>query len=134
DFLRGNHPVTIPAHSEVTILLDQTFETMGYPVLKVTGGKGAKVKLTYAEALFDSTGGKGNRNEIKGKKIKGLHDIFYTDGGENRSFSSLWVRTWRYMQVKIHTQKEPLILDDIYGIFSAYPFKQEATFQSNDAS
>ncbi len=42
NFLLGNHPVTIPAHSDVTILLDQTFVTMGYPVLKVSGGKGAK--------------------------------------------------------------------------------------------
>src|SRR5699024_7061846 len=104
NFLLGNHPVTIPAHSDVTILLDQTFETMGYPVLKVSGGKGAKVKLTYAEALFDSTGRKGNRDEIKNKKIKGLYDIFYPDGGHNRVFSTLWVRTWRYIQIKISTK------------------------------
>src|SRR5699024_7863377 len=134
NFLLGNHPVTIPAHSDVTILLDQTFETMGYPVLKVRGGKGAKVKLTYAEALFDSTGRKGNRDEIKNKKIKGLYDIFYPDGGHNRVFSTLWVRTWRYIQIKISTKEEPLVLEDLYGIFSAYPFQQKVTFSCNDPS
>lgn len=134
NFLQGKHPVTIPAHSEVTLLLDQTFETVGYPMLKVSGGADAKIKVTYAEALFDSVGRKGNRNDIKGKTMKGLYDIFYPDGGSNRIFSTLWVRTWRYMQIEIKTQNNPLILNDIYGIFSAYPFEHKATFSSNDAS
>lgn len=134
DFLQGNAPVTIPAHVEVTLLLDQSYETIGYPVLKVSGGADAKIKLTYAEALFDKNGRKGNRNEIAGKTIRGLYDIFYPDGGENRSFSTLWVRTWRYLQIKIKTRDEPLKLEDIYGIFSAYPLEQKATFSSSDPS
>lgn len=133
-FLQGNNPVTIPAHSEVTFLLDQSFETIGYPVLKVSGGNGAKIKVTYAEALFDKDGRKGNRNVIEGKTIKGLYDIFYPDGGKDRAFTTLWVRTWRYMQLKIKTADQPLVLEDMYGIFSAYPFEHKATFSSNDPS
>ena len=38
-FLQGNHPITIPANTTKTILIDQAFETVGYPVLKVSGGK-----------------------------------------------------------------------------------------------
>ncbi len=134
DFLSGKNPVIIPAHSEVTILLDQSFETVGYPVLTVSGGAGSKIKLTYAEALFDEEGRKGNRDKIKGKKIKGLYDIFYPDGGENRRFSTLWIRTWRYMQVKVKTAEKPLKLEDVYGIYSTYPFRHKATFTSNDSS
>lgn len=133
-FLQGKQAVTIPPHTEVTVLLDQSFETVGYPVLKVSGGKGAEIKLTYAEALFDNKGRKGNRNEVEGKSIRGLYDIFYTDGGKDRDFSPLWVRTWRYIQLDVKTQDDPLKLDDMYGIFSAYPFDHKATFTSNDPS
>jgi hypothetical protein len=66
--------------------------------------------------------------------MKGLYDIFYPDGGKDRSFSPLWIRTWRYVQLEIVTKDEPLHLDDLYGIFTAYPFEQKATFTSSDAS
>jgi hypothetical protein len=133
-FLKGNAPLIIPAHSHQKILIDQSFETVGYPVLKVSRGKNSTVKLTYAEALFDKDGRKGNRNEIDGKTIKGLFDIFYPDGDNNRSFSPLWTRTWRYLQLDIETGEEPLVIDDLYGITSGYPFVQTATFSSNDSS
>ena len=133
-FLKGNVPLIIPAHSHQKILIDQSFETVGYPVLKVSRGKNSTVKLTYAEALFDKDGHKGKRNEIDGKTIKGLFDIFYPDGDNNRNFSPLWIRTWRYLQLDIKTGEEPLVIDDLYGITSGYPFVQTATFSSNDSS
>lgn len=133
-FLHGGHPLTVNAHTKKTILIDQSFETIGYPVLKVSGGKGSKVTVTYAEALFDSNGQKGNRNVIEGKTMKGLFDIFYPDGGKGRTFSPLWLRTWRYIQLDIETGDQPLVLDDLYGIYTGYPFVQKASFASNDSS
>lgn len=133
-FLKGDHPLVIPAHTHDSILIDQSFETVGYPVLKVSGGKNAEIKITYAEALFDKDGQKGNRNDIEGKTIKGLYDIFYPDGGKERVFSPLWVRTWRYIQLNIQTGDEPLELDDFYGVYSTYPFVHKATFTSSDPS
>ncbi|MDE3184392.1 MAG: alpha-L-rhamnosidase N-terminal domain-containing protein [Bacteroidota bacterium] len=134
DFLKGGNSLTVAAHSKISILIDQSFETIGYPVLKVSGGNGSKIKLTYAEALFDSKGQKGNRNVVEGKTMKGLYDIFYPDGGKERSFSPLWLRTWRYIQLDIETGDEPLTLDDLYGIYTGYPFVQKASFASNDSS
>ena len=133
-FLKSNHPLTVSPHTKKSILIDQSFETIGYPVLKVSGGEGSKIKITYAEALFDSKGQKGNRNEVEGKTMKGLYDIFYPDGGKERSFSPLWLRTWRYIQLDIETGDQPLVLDDLYGIYTGYPFVQKASFASNDSS
>src|SRR6185312_13410562 len=134
NFLKGNAPLRIAPHSHEKILIDQSFETVGYPVLKVSEGRNSSVKMTYAEALFDKNGNKGNRNEIEGKTIKGLFDIFYPDGEKGRTFSPLWIRTWRYLQLDIETSDEPLVIEDIYGITSGYPFVQKATFSSNDSS
>jgi len=130
-FLAGKAPLTIPPNSKVSLLLDQHELTMGYPVIVASGGRGAIATLTFAEGLVDAQGHKGNRNEIVGKTIKGLKDRFTFDGGEARRFQSLWLRTWRYVQIDVETRAEPLRLDDVSAIFTAYPFKQRAAFSSD---
>ena len=131
-FAAGNAPVTVPPNTEASILLDQTFETTAFPELIVTGGQDARARLTYAEALFAPDGRKGNRNEIGGKEIRGIYDEFLPDGGEHRSFQPLWWRTYRYLQIDVKTAAAPLILEDLHGWFTAYPFSRTAEFQSED--
>ena len=134
DFLKGNQPLQVPANTTITVLLDQTFNTIAYPELLISRGKGATVKLTYAEALFTKDGQKGNRNDIEGKNIIGNYDVFMPDGGAKRMFRPLWVRTYRYLQLDITTLDEPLIIEDVYGMATGYPFTVKASFTSNDAS
>lgn len=128
----GHAPVTVPAHTEASLLLDQGFETTTYPELITSGGRGSEIRITYAEALFDSQGHKGNRNETEGKKIRGLYDEFLPDGGAHRAFSPLWWRAYRYVQIDVRTDDDPLTIEDFRGYFTAYPFKPEATFESDD--
>ena len=133
-FIKGTHPVTIPAHTTAMVLLDQTYNTVAYPQLTVSKGNSAVIKLTYAEALFDTAGHKGNRNEIEGKTIIGNYDVFVPDGGNNKTFRPLWFRTYRYLQVDITTGDEPLVIEDLYGMYTGYPFEQKASFSSNDTT
>ena len=134
-FLAGKAPVVIPAHQKVRILLDQTFLTTAYPEIVVSGGRGASVELRYAEAMVDKKGVKGNRNVTEGKEPLALYsDIFLPDGGEERHFQPLWFRTYRYLQLVIETRDEPLVLKDLYGYFTAYPFREKARFSSDDSS
>lgn len=133
-FLKGNAPLIIPANQTVSLLLDQGYNTVAYPELFLSNGKNASVKLTYAEALFDTKNQKGNRNDIERKSIKGNYDIFIADGGSNRHFRPLWFRTYRYLQLDITTRDQPLQIDDFYGSATGYPFKVKASFSSNDPS
>src|SRR4051794_8483797 len=96
-------PFTVPAHSKVEVLIDNSHLTTAYPELTVSEGRGAKVRLTYAEALFDDKGVKGNRNEIAGKHIEGIFDEFIPDGNVGRVFMPLGWKTWRYLQLDIET-------------------------------
>lgn len=132
--LEGNSPLTIPANKTVSILIDQEYNTTAYPYLKVSGGKGASVKMSYTEALLDQNMQKGNRNDVEGRSVIGNYDIFLADGNEDRLFSTLWLRTYRYVQLDITTKDEPLIIEDIYGFYTGYPFDQKATFVANDKS
>lgn len=116
----------IPANSHVTLLLDNRVLQTAYPELTVSDGKDAEIRLTYAEALYDSHGEKGNRNEIAGRHIEGISDVFTSDGGAHRVFDSLWWRTWRYLQIDVVTKAQPLHLDNMRAWFNAYPFEEKA--------
>lgn len=133
---------TIPANKQITLLLDQTFLTNAYAVLKFNKGKDTHISLGYAEALYIDEGNskdwkaqnkKGNRNEIEGKRFVGVKDELIADGSEH-TFTSLAFRTYRYIQIEITTSDEALDVDDIYGIFTGYPFEQKAKFSADDKS
>jgi len=124
--------VTIPAGTHVHILLDRKTLTTAYPRLTVTGGAGARIWFTYSEALYDKELHKGDRNDVDDRSARGLRDCFLPDGGVNRSFQPLWWRTWRYLDLDIQTAAEPLQLDSLTASFTAYPFQERATFQSDD--
>ena len=125
-------PVTVPAGSHVDILLDRKVQTTAYPILTVSGGKGAKIWLTYSEALYDKEMHKGDRDEVGDRTAHGLKDSFLSDGGAKRVFEPLWWRTWRYLDLDIETGAEPLTLDSLEARFTAYPFVERAKFESND--
>lgn len=129
-FLEGNTPLVIPANRKVSLLIDQSYLTNAYPELKVSGGKDSEIRMRYSEALYKDRQ-KGNRNDIEDREVEGFTDIFYPDGGSNRLFRPLWFRTYRYLEMKIETKDEPLTLLDLYGMYTAYPFKENGSFSSN---
>lgn len=133
DFITGITGWTIPVNKKITVLFDQGNLTTGYPEMLVSKGKGSNIKLTYSESLFDSRGLKGNRNEIEGKSIIGYSDYFLPDGYEDRLFRPLWFRTWRYLQLEIETRDEPLTVNRFTSEYTAYPLKENAVFDSDQA-
>ena len=133
-FLRGTSPVTVPANTKAQFLLDNSVLTNAYPELTVSKGRSATVTLAYTEALVDAKGKKGNRNEVEGRTLRGFEDQFLPDGGEKRLFRPLWFRTYRYLQLTVETKDEPLILDDLTGQFTGYPFEERAQFAASDTT
>ena len=135
--------ITIPAHSTVTLLLDQSYLTNAYFTLNFSKGNNANIAIGYAETLYlnpdpdrdrnslSSHPAKGNRNEIKGKFFTGMTDSTISDGSNNQNFTTLFWRTYRYVELRIYTKDEPLVIEDVYGTFTGYPFKQNARFSSN---
>ena len=132
DFLAGRAALTVPAGAHATILLDQAQLTCAYPELVASGGRGAKITLAYAEALVTPERQKGNRNETEGKEMRGFEDVFLPDGGPHRLFRPLWWRTFRYLQIDVENGPQSLVLEDVRGLFTAYPFTPRAHFESDD--
>ena len=70
---------------------------------------------------------------MEGKEFIGRVDSIISDGSKNQGFTTLNWRTYRYVQVSITTQNTPLVLDDIYGTFTGYPFQAKAKLETNNA-
>lgn len=138
----GKVSMTIPAKTVATIILDQGHLTNAYPSLIFSKGKGAGISISYAESMFIHQGedltqswvprlSKGNRNEVDGRIFLGKKDSLISSGATGQQFTALWWRTYRYVQLVIKTASEPLIIEDIYGTFTGYPFKQNALFHTD---
>ena len=146
----------VAPYAKASVLVDRGELITGFPLLMVRHGAGSKIRMTYAEALFDAGGEKGNRNEIEGKHILGITDEFAVAGvvpGEDNprsdrlrdsvqagmaaprtNFMPLGWRTWRYLEIDVEAGEEPL---EVYGWrtwFSAYPFEEKGYFRSDTAS
>ncbi|HEY0654961.1 MAG TPA: alpha-L-rhamnosidase C-terminal domain-containing protein [Chryseosolibacter sp.] len=134
-FPKNKVAFTIPANTTATLILDQSFLTNAFLTLNFGKGRDASISLKYAEALFESGSPivKGNRNEIEGKKFLGRKDSLISNGSTNQSFTTLAWRTFRYIELKVKTQHEPLTIDDIYGTFTGFPFERKATFASSES-
>jgi hypothetical protein len=126
----------IPADTTVTLLLDQTYLTNAYFTLLFSNGKQAGISISYAESLFDNISKygmrKSNRNEVEGKEFSGRKDSILSNGSAGQSFVTLNFRTYRYILLTVSTKKDPLVIDDLYGTFTGYPFKQTAVFNSDN--
>ena len=152
---------TVPAHTSKVILLDNKVLTNAYMQVRLRGGKGAKLRIGYAESLYipDGSGpaynltpeqlaqlpeeylsyvlaprvkGKGNRNETEGKVFVGREDVLLPDGGEHAWTSLSW-RTFRYVRLQVETADEPLTVSDLSATFTGYPFELAAHLDTKDA-
>ncbi|AYL98346.1 alpha-L-rhamnosidase C-terminal domain-containing protein [Mucilaginibacter celer] len=129
--------VTIPANTTATLILDQAYLTNAFVTLNFSKGKNAGIGISYTESLFKTLTGpeghvKGNRNDVDGKIFAGRRDSIIADGASGNSFTTLTWRTFRYIELKITTQNEPLIIDDIYGTFTGYPFRMNAKLETGN--
>ncbi|HEV8365991.1 MAG TPA: alpha-L-rhamnosidase C-terminal domain-containing protein, partial [Gemmatimonadaceae bacterium] len=132
-FLRGAGDLVVPPRTRVTLLLDQGFLTTAYVSLETSDGAGAILAMLYAEALVDANGRKGNRAAVAGKRVLGIRDEFKLDGGAHRRFRTLWFRAYRFVQLDVQTADEPLIVHEVHGVFTAYPYVERGRFASDAA-
>lgn len=131
-FLDGQD-VVIPANSRVKLWIDHRTLTMGYPELRLSGGRGSRVQVAYAETLFNPDGrSKGHRDTLTGKKFIGIKDVFVPDGGQNRSFRPRWLRCFRFLELDLTTGGQALTLHDYHHQLSAVPLEQKAVFETDD--
>ena len=132
--LSGGNAV-IPAGTAFTAYWDLEDYYCYYPELVMSGGKGARVRLSYAEALVDANGKKGDRRAFDGMKVderSHMYDTFVGDGRADARFTSPWWRCGRWLVLDVSTGDEPLMLESLSIRETRYPCEMESVFQSPD--
>lgn len=143
-WLEGKGAVAIPPHTMRLAIVDIGDYCCAYPIMTVSGGCGAKIRIDWAEALYAQddqmreplSGGakrvKGNRDEIEGRWFIGIGDEFLPDGGACREFTTLWWEAGRYIQIAIETGDEELMLDGFRLLETRYPLEMEGRWTSSE--
>lgn len=133
NFIKGTGALFIPKNQKVSILIGQNQLTIGYPEMVVSEGKDAHIQVMYAENLIiKQKSPKGNRNEIEGKYMVGIKDVFIPDGGKERIFKPTYLRPFRYIQLDIETKEEPLTIEKYYHVECKAPLELLAKFETKN--
>ena len=139
DLIHGK-TMTIPANSSVDLWIDQGVLTNAYPQLDFSGGKDAKIGITYAEGLYEKKplstttkngNHKGNRNDIENKYWLGRKDSLIADGAVH-TFETMTYRTFRYVRLTVKTEAEALTLNDFKSVFTGFPFQAKASLKTDN--
>lgn len=133
-WLAGEGTVTLTAGVSRRAIIDLEQHYCAYPVLRVSGGAGGRVRLNWSEGLYEKAdgGSKGNRNDIEGKYFLGTGDEFLPDGGEGRAFTTLWWEAGRYLELTIEAAGQPLTLESLVLYETRYPLEMEGAFACSD--
>lgn len=128
-----DRPVTIPANTQATLLIDAGAVQAAYPELTIGGGRGAEIRLTYTEALYGPDKNHlHDRAQIAGGTALGLTDTFRADGSPHRIFQPFWWRAWRFVELRVKTGAAPLRLQRFRRYVTGYPFTPRGYFRSSD--
>ncbi|NJL31198.1 MAG: alpha-L-rhamnosidase, partial [Phycisphaerales bacterium] len=132
--LETSAPLIIGPKSHQRILLDWNNYQCGYTQLIVSGGKGSRISLEWAESLYESreSQAKGHRDQVEGKFFRGVGNVYLPDGGEQRFFEPLWWEAGRYVQVQVTTADEPVVIQRLSLMETRYPLDVQSRFEFDD--
>lgn len=135
----GAFPVSAAPGSTGWIELDAGELTTGYVSIAFAGGRGATVRIRYAECYESRT--------AEGKRKKGLRDDWTTPGQmlcgdadtylvsgrgteeQPEQYEPFWFRTFRYVRLEWTAADEPLAITHVNYRETGYPLQVEAEFR-----
>ena len=143
--LAGRDSVVIPAQSDVRIVLNAGEEMTGYLRLTFGEGRGALVSLLESEAYVQKekspTAGtpiKKNRMDTVTGHLEGYRDIYHVAGlgsaEKPETFEPFWFRTFRFIELTVQTEEEPLEIFSLDYEETGYPLKVMTHVETSDPS
>lgn len=131
----ASFPIRIPVNATCRLLIDRKTLVKGFPILNVTGGHGATIRLKYYERLEDGIrwfGTETDCGEANESIPDAVEDRFVCDGRENCMFEPLTDRCWRYIYCEITTDGHPVHINSMRYRSHGYPY--QFTFELNTDS
>lgn len=154
DLVVADRPLVLPAGARAHVILDAGRLTTAYPRLQLTGGQGAIVRLTYAEALRLPWSTPGARllgrpqplanlashfaDESAGwtfdrrGAVMGWSDVWEPAGLAAEEFEPIHWRAFRFVGLEVSAGAQPLRLEALAHRFTAYPYRIAAEFSCSE--
>ncbi len=126
-------PRIFPSETEKRIIIDLGNYYCAFSKLKINGGKGSQIRITWAETAFSDPEKpvKGNRNSLAGKYFRGVWDEVVLDGNTHEWSPLAW-RCGRFVELHISTSNETLELERFSLQETRYPLEMDGDFECND--
>lgn len=108
-----------------------------YPRLRLSGPAGARLRVTYDEALWETSEQvgaygnqfiKGRRDQPEGKEGRGMTDEFVL-GADPVQVEPLHWRTYRYLTLESET---PICVESLDSVRTGYPYAVKSYFRCDD--
>jgi len=124
---------SLPPHQQRRIIIDLEDYVCAWPRVKLSASPGSKVSLDWTESLFidEKQQNKGNRNEYLGKYFIGIGDEFHAPKDGPMSFEGPFIRTGRYLEIRITTGEHPLTLGVPELLRAEYPLEITSCFEAS---
>jgi hypothetical protein len=121
----GSDPV-IPPHQSVTWVLDAGELTTAFFRLPISGGKGSRIQITYAESYtVPGTGRRPEkqvRDDAENGWIQGVADKVLASG-RDEVYEPFLFRTFRFVELTVNTASAPLKLGTPTHVGTGYPLQ-----------
>ncbi|MBQ1310736.1 MAG: hypothetical protein IIY55_02720, partial [Blautia sp.] len=149
DLLCGKASVEISANTTQIVEISAGEEMCGYPSLSLVGGKDARIEILYAECYgkpqpdMETPAGKrpmpplkGDRTDYRNGSLSGTSDIYVPSGCGTRENPEIYTpylfRTFRYIQLKIHTMDQGMSILGYDYITTGYPLEVKTRLKTSD--
>lgn len=131
--LRGEGGLVVEAGVRRRVLIDLGDYACVWPEWVVSGGAGAKLRMNWAESLYETAEGgdrgrKGRRDEWEGKHFvateggePGVGDGWVAEGGAGRKWDTPWWQCGRWAEVWVKTKGEALKVERLTMTETRYP-------------
>ncbi len=135
-FAAGQTDIHLPPGAVRRIIFKLPDYLVAYPELTLSGGRGARIFIGWAEAARAQPDfwnhDKGNRDELWGKYLVTQDDEILPDGSEHACYGPLWWQAGLYLQLLIVNGEAPLTLHALTLEEARYPLEMESRFDCSD--
>lgn len=133
--IRGNGHVTIPENSDLSVTLDAGEEMTAFPNMKMHAGAGTNLEILYSECYtIPAEHGtiKGNRLDRENGILEGYTDTYYITEDGDWEYEPYWMRTFRFVRIRIRTGSKPLVIRSLTMEETGYPLEVKSEVRTSD--
>lgn len=135
-WLQGGR-IVVPPRTRHRLLVNLADYFCAYYRLRVSGGKGSRLTVHWAERLSNDAHHpepSADRREVDGLHFVGAGDTFRPDGSRHADLEPLWWMAGRWVQITIQTGAMPLTLESFCLEATGYPLREQTHFACDDSS